>query len=102
EVQTDNDTFLRYADQPMVAFVMFFSQRRSAVANKDMELLTQQFIDAFLQSGGRYYLPYRLHASQDEFWAVYFQVGNWFHRKHKYDPDNLFENELYLKYADPN
>jgi len=30
EVETDNDTFLRYADQPMIAFVMFFSQRRTA------------------------------------------------------------------------
>ncbi len=35
EVETDNDTFLRYADQPMIAFVMFFSQRRTAVADRD-------------------------------------------------------------------
>ena len=101
EVQTDNDTFLRYADQPMVAFVMFFSQLRSVVANKDMEDMTQELIDVSLQSGGRYYLPYRLHASQDEFRAAYPRSGDWFRLKRKYDPDNLFENELYLKYAYP-
>jgi FAD/FMN-containing dehydrogenase len=101
EVQTDNDTFLRYADKPMVAFVMFFSQRRSEVANRDMEHMTQELIDASLELGGRYYLPYRLHASQDEFRAAYPQAGDWFRLKYKYDPDNLFENELYLKYAYP-
>lgn len=101
EVQRDNDTFLRYADQPMIAFVMFFSQRRTAAANRDMERMTQELIDASLHSGGRYYLPYRLHASDQEFRAAYPQAEDLFRLKRKYDPDNLFENELYLKYARP-
>jgi FAD/FMN-containing dehydrogenase len=101
EVQTDNDTFLRYADQPMMAFVMFFSQRRSVAADRDMSQLTQGLIDAALQSGGRYYLPYRLHASADEFQAAYPQAKDFFGLKHKYDPNNLFENEFHLKYAKP-
>ena len=101
EIQTDNDTFLRYADQPMIAFVMFFSQHRTAAANRDMERMTQELIDASLHSGGRYYLPYRLHASDDEFRAAYPQAEDWFRLKRKYDPDSLFENEFYLRYARP-
>jgi hypothetical protein len=42
EVQTDSDTFLRYADQPMIAFVMFFSQRRAASADREMEQMTRE------------------------------------------------------------
>ncbi|SNS24951.1 D-arabinono-1,4-lactone oxidase [Granulicella rosea] len=101
EVQTDNDTLLRYADQPMIAFVMYFSQHRTASADQDMGQMTRELIDAALRSGGRYYLPYRLHASGDEFEAAYPQSQDFFRLKRKYDPDNLFENEFYLKYARP-
>jgi FAD/FMN-containing dehydrogenase len=101
EVRTDSDTFLRYADQPMIAFVMFFSQHRTKAADRDMGQMTQELIDAALKSGGRYYLPYRLHASGDEFRAAYPQAEDFFRLKRKYDPDGLFENEFYLKYASP-
>ncbi|MFZ0731727.1 MAG: FAD-binding oxidoreductase [Candidatus Sulfotelmatobacter sp.] len=101
EVQTDGDTFLRYADQPMIAFVMFFSQRRTASADRDMEQMTRELIDAALHSGGRYYLPYRLHASADQFRAAYPRRDEFFLLKRKYDPTNMFENEFYLKYANP-
>ena len=90
EVQTDNDTFLRYADQPMIAFVMFFNQRRTASADHDMEQMTRELIDASLRSGGRYYLPYRLHASGEEFREAYPQAEDFFRLKRKYDPDDLF------------
>jgi FAD/FMN-containing dehydrogenase len=101
EVETDNDAFLRYADQRMIAFVMFFSQRRTAVANRDMEQMTRELIDAALRSGGRYYLPYRLHASVEQFRSAYPQNGEFFRLKQQYDPKSLFENEFYLKYARP-
>jgi FAD/FMN-containing dehydrogenase len=101
EVQTDSDTFLRYADQPLIAFVMFFSQHRTASADRDMEQMTRELIDSALRSGGRYYLPYRLHASADEFRAAYPKSREFFRLKQKYDPKSLFENEFYLKYANP-
>lgn len=101
EVETDNGTFLRYADQPMIAFVMFFSQRRTEVADRDMEQLTRELIDVALHSGGRYHLPYRLHASVEQFRSAYPQSGEFFRLKQQYDPKNPFENEFYLKYGEP-
>ena len=101
EVETDNDTFLRYADQPMIAFVMFFSQHRTAVADRDMEQMTRELIDAALHSGGRYYLPYRLHASVEQFRSAYPRSVEFFRLKQQYDPKKLFENEFYMKYASP-
>jgi hypothetical protein len=61
----------------------------------------EQLVDAALHSGGRYYLPYRLHASADQFRAAYPQSAEFFRLKQKYDPKSLFENEFYLKYAKP-
>jgi FAD/FMN-containing dehydrogenase len=99
QTETDNDTFLRYADQPMIAFVMFFSQHRTDAADRDMEQMTRELIGAALASGGRYYLPYRLHASAEQFRAGYPQSDEFFRLKRKYDPKSLFENGFYLKYA---
>ena len=101
EVETDNDSFLRYANQPMIAFVMFFSQRRVAAADRDMEEMTRELVDASLHSNGRYYLPYRLHASVKQFRIAYPQAEQFFRLKRKYDAQSLFENEFFLKYAKP-
>jgi FAD/FMN-containing dehydrogenase len=99
EVDTDPDTLLRYADQPMIAFVMFFSQRRTALEDQAMQKTTRGLIDAALSVGGRYYLPYRLHASMEQFKQAYPQSGAFFAPKRKYDPHETFDNEFYLKYA---
>jgi FAD/FMN-containing dehydrogenase len=99
DVKTDDDTFLRYATQPMIALVMFFSQKRNEEGNRDMEEMTEQLIDAAVQQGGRYYLPYRLHASPEQFTKAYPQSKRFFQLKRKYDPDALFVNEFYLKYG---
>ena len=101
EVETDSDSFLRYADQPMIAFVMFFSQCRRTAADNDMEEMTRELVDPSLQSGRRYYLPYRLHASAEQFRAAYPQAEHFFRLKRQHDPRSLFENEFYLKYAKP-
>jgi len=101
EVETDNDSFLRYADQPMIAFVMFFGQDRTAAADRDMENMTRELVEASLNSGGRYYLPYPLHASPEQFRTAYPKANEFFRLKTTYDPEDLFQNEFYLKYAKP-
>jgi FAD/FMN-containing dehydrogenase len=46
DVQTDNDSFLKYASRHMVAFVMFFSQPRTLVADSEMQKMTQELVDS--------------------------------------------------------
>jgi FAD/FMN-containing dehydrogenase len=99
DVQTDNDSFLKYASRPMVAFVMFFSQPRTAAGDAQMQEITGELIDAVLEAGGRYYLPYRLHATPAQFHRAYPQASEFFRLKRQYDPQELFENQLYLKYG---
>ncbi|MBW3599081.1 MAG: hypothetical protein KY475_17650 [Planctomycetes bacterium] len=98
-VNEDADTFLRYADQPMIAFVMLFVQARSERGEARMQALTRDLIDAAIEHGGRYYLPYRLHATREQFFRAYPQAGEFFDRKREYDPSELFQNEFYIKYG---
>jgi FAD/FMN-containing dehydrogenase len=98
-VAEDRDTFLRYADREMFAFVMLFNQPTSSAGDAAMEVMTRELIDDALAAGGRYYLPYRLHASLEQFQQAYPQATEFFARKRHYDPDEIFQNRFYQKYG---
>jgi FAD/FMN-containing dehydrogenase len=98
-VLEDRDAFLRYADRDLFGLVMLFNQARTPAGERDMEVLTQALIDAALACEGRYYLPYRLHATPAQLQHAYPQAATFFKRKRHYDPDGLFQNQFYLKYG---
>lgn len=98
-VAEDHDTFLRYADREMYALVLLFCQQRTEEGDAQMQAMTRDLIDAALQLGGRYYLPYRLHATVEQFDAAYPPGRQFFELKRKYDPQELFQNEFYVKYG---
>lgn len=100
-VYPDHDSFLRYADQELFSLVLLFHQERTPEAEAQMRTMTQALIDAALELGGRYYLPYRLHASVEQFQRAYPQAHTFFELKRKYDPDELFQNEFYRTYGYP-
>lgn len=100
-VDVDEDTFLRYADRPVISFVMLFYQPRTEAGDRRMEAMTVDLIDAALRAGGRYYLPYRLHATPKQFHTAYPQADEFFALKRRYDPQELFQNQFYLKYGRP-
>jgi FAD/FMN-containing dehydrogenase len=98
-VLEDKDTLLRYADQEMFAFVMLFNQPLNHEADQHMERLTQELINAALACGGRYYLPYRLHATKEQLLKAYPQAPAFFEHKRRLDPDGIFQNQFYLRYS---
>jgi FAD/FMN-containing dehydrogenase len=100
-VRRDEDAYLRYADQEMFGFVLLFSQERTSAADARMAAMTQEMIDAALELGGRYYLPYRLHASREQFEQAYPQARRFFELKRQYDPNGIFQNLFYQKYGRP-
>jgi FAD/FMN-containing dehydrogenase len=99
DVRRDDDTLLRYADRDVMALVFFFSQPRSVQADSAMQALTRELIDASLAAGGHHYLPYRLHASRDQFERAYPKHEAFFTLKRAVDPDELFQNQLYRTYG---
>jgi FAD/FMN-containing dehydrogenase len=99
DINRDDDSLLRYADKDMISLVMLFSQARDMTGEEKMSKLTQEIVEVALRHGGRYYLPYRLHATLEQFTQAYPQAKAFFEFKRKYDPDELFQNEFYLKYG---
>jgi FAD/FMN-containing dehydrogenase len=98
-IKQDNDSWLRYADQDMFSLVLLFNQPLTQEADAIMEALTRELVDAALQCEGRYYLPYRLHANLEQFRKAYPQADGFFKKKRQYDPDEILQNQFYIKYG---
>ena len=99
DVRRDDDSFLRYADRDMLALVMLFDQPRTAAGEAAMEAMTREMVDAVLALGGRFYLPYRLHATKEQLLAAYPQIPAFFASKRRYDPHQIFQNAFFAKYS---
>jgi FAD/FMN-containing dehydrogenase len=98
-VYRDEDTYLKYAREEMFAFVMFFNQSMTEKAEEEMKLLTGELIKAALDLNGVYYLPYRLHADDEQIRKAYPMIDGFFKKKKIYDPDELFQNKFYIRYG---
>ncbi|MGH8047836.1 MAG: FAD-binding oxidoreductase [Chthoniobacterales bacterium] len=98
-VETDRDSFLRYARSEVFGLVMLFDQRRDAAAEAAMEAFTRELVDVALACGGTYYLPYRAHATREQFLRGYPQAPEFFALKKRYDPAGVFENQFFLNYG---
>lgn len=97
-VEADEDSLLTYATGPRIAAVMLFSQETSLRAERDMKRITRALIDRVLALGGSYYLPYRLHASQEQIEKAYPKLHEFVTEKRNYDPKLLFRNGLWDAY----
>lgn len=97
-VEKDNDTYLHYANEEVFGFVMLFNQAKSSVADNEMKALTQKLIGVSYALKGTYYLPYRLHATKEQFYKAYPQAKDFFLLKKKYDPSEIFQNRFYIAY----
>lgn len=100
-VEPDEDTFMRYASQESFGLVMLFHQGRDPNSEEKMKGLARELIDEALACGGRYYLPYRPHATEEQFLKAYPQAREFFAAKRRYDPAGIFENTFYLNYGKP-
>lgn len=97
-VDTDKDSVLAYATEPRIAAVMLFSQEMSTRGEADMARMTSDLIERTLAIGGTYYLPYRLHATDDQFRRGYRRAEEFVGRKRQADPDLVFTNTMWDRY----
>jgi FAD/FMN-containing dehydrogenase len=98
-VDTDGDSVLAYATEPRIAAVMLFSQEKTVRGEEDMARMTRELIERVLAIGGTYYLPYRPHASVDQFTRAYPRAAAFAERKREIDSGLLFRNHLWDAYV---
>ena len=94
----DDDAFLAYADKEVFGFVMLYNQKKDVAAENEMRILTRRLIDIAISLDGKYYLPYRLHATREQMYAAYPQSQLFFQFKKIYDPGEIFRNQFYESY----
>jgi FAD/FMN-containing dehydrogenase len=94
----DPQTLLHWATDEVFSFVLYYKQRTHRRADADAARWTQRLIDAALAHGGRYYLPYRLHAAPEQFLRAYPEAEAFANLKAKIDPNNRFRNKLWERY----
>ncbi|HEX6192558.1 MAG TPA: FAD-binding oxidoreductase, partial [Chitinophagaceae bacterium] len=97
-VMQDKDAYLAYANEEVFGFVMLYNQRKDNAADSEMRILTRRLIDIAISLDGKYYLPYRLHATREQMYAAYPQARSFFQFKRTYDPDEIFQNQFYESY----
>jgi len=97
-VEGDRTSVLAYAPATRVAAVMLFSQAKTPADEGDMAAMTRRLIDAALDAGGSFYLPYRLHARREQIARAYPRLDEFVGRKHHYDPHRLFRNMMWDRY----
>jgi len=94
----DADALLPWAKEEVFSFVLYYKQRTHARAQQAVGEWTRALIDLVLQHEGRYYLPYQLHATLQQFRQAYPEARALLEIKQQVDPRGIFTNEMWSKY----
>jgi FAD/FMN-containing dehydrogenase len=93
------DNALSYAPAPAFSVVLYLNQPTTAEGTARMRRLTSDLIDLTAQEGGRFFLPYQLHYTPEQLERSYPDIRAFFAAKRSWDPDGLFSNTWYARYA---
>ena len=96
----DATSLLTWAPAEVFSFVLYYKQSSTRRASRKAAIWTRELIDAALAQGGRYYLPYRLHATRRQFQKAYPEFPRFAALKARIDPLDRFRNLLLNKYLD--
>ncbi|MES2537915.1 MAG: FAD-binding oxidoreductase [Pseudomonadota bacterium] len=94
----DKEALLPWAKEEVFSFVLYYKQRKYSSAQKTVGVWTRSLIDIALKYDGRYYLPYQLHATKEQFSRAYPEAEQLRLLKRGVDPSGKFSNELWEKY----
>ncbi|MBI3238683.1 MAG: FAD-binding oxidoreductase, partial [Flavobacteriia bacterium] len=97
----NRDSLLSWSEEEVFAFVIWYKQSTNEKAKNTVGIWTRELTDVVLTYGGTYYLPYQLHATEEQFHAAYPQAKKLFRLKQQIDPNYRFRNSLWEKYYNP-
>lgn len=94
----DGLSLLPWAREPVYSFVLYYKQRVHVRAREAVGRWTRELIETALRHEGRYYLPYQLHATPDQFGRAYPEATTLRAIKREFDPRGRLSNELWARY----
>ncbi|MBI3348053.1 MAG: FAD-binding oxidoreductase, partial [Burkholderiales bacterium] len=89
---------LPWAKEDVFSFVLYYKQGTDTAAQEQVGRWTRELIDIVVANQGRYYLPYQLHATREQFDAAYPEAEALRKIKRMADPTAKFSNQLWAKY----
>ena len=94
----DTLALLPWAREEVFSFVLYYKQGVDLKAQQAVGVWTRELIDAALRYEGRYYLPYQLHATREQFERAYPECVKLRELKSRVDPQGRLSNSLWQKY----
>ena len=94
----DTLSLLPWAKEEVFSFVLYFKQETHARARDAVGRWTRELIDLAVGRGGRFYLPYQLHATAEQFSIAYPEAAQLRRVKQGVDPAGKFTNQLWARY----
>ncbi len=94
----DDGSLLAWATEEVFAFVVYYNQKTSIPARREVAVWTRELIDAVISVEWRYYLPYQLHGTISQVRNCYSRFDEYCELKKKYDPKGRLSNSLLEKY----
>lgn len=99
-VKANDESMLSYAPKEDAFSVIVMSNISLEPAEvKKAEQSTQRLVDAAIKHDGTHYLTYQLFPTKEQLQKEYPKIDEVFALKRKHDPDELFMNHFYAKYA---
>ncbi len=99
--RADEATLMSWTRGETFAFVLYYKQRTRPSALDKVAVWTRELIDAALDSGGTYYLPYQVHATAAQFHCAYPRAHELFALKRRLDPHDRLRGALWDRYYAP-
>lgn len=93
------EIILNYAPTEMFSIVLYINQQTSPAGNEQMRAVTRELISLTTRMGGRFFLPYQLHYTEEQLRQSYPEIDALFAMKRKYDPHEILRNTWYETYA---
>jgi FAD/FMN-containing dehydrogenase len=97
----DPGTLLAWARSDVFSYVLYYKQGTSAEDRREVGVWTRELINAAIEQGGTYYLPYQIWATPEQFHAAYPGADRLFDLKRRVDPTDKFRNRLWDAYYRP-
>ncbi|MEX0939838.1 MAG: FAD-binding oxidoreductase [Candidatus Babeliales bacterium] len=98
-IPAQTESLLTYAPTDSFAFVLYINKWNTINGTRYQEIWTRELIDASLNLGGKYYLPYEFLASKEQFNRAYPNIALYKELTQKYDPENIFNNLFWTTYG---
>lgn len=91
----DKHTLLSWARENVFSFVIYYKQGQSQADRLEANKWSNELINAALNAGGSYYLPYQIMATPKQFMMAYPNAPLFFSIKRHVDPTYKFRNKLW-------